>query len=135
MGNPQGKFLISDYEKPIFIIVGGIGITPVRAFLKDMDLKDINPKRLEVLYADDRGEFAYRETLEELDNKFDGLSIHLISDRAEFIEKIKENSQKMENQALYYISGTPGMNAIITEKLQEMGVGKDNIKTDNFIGY
>lgn len=135
MGNPQGKFLISDYEKPIFIIVGGIGITPVRAFLKDMDLKDINPKRLEVLYADDRGEFAYRETLEELDNKFDGLSIHLISDRGEFIEKIKENSQKMENQALYYISGTPGMNAIITEKLQEMGVGKDNIKTDNFIGY
>ena len=106
-----------------------------RAFLKDMDSKSINPKRLEVLYADDRGEFAYKDTLNDLNQKYNGLHIDLISDRNTFMEKIKEKSNEMKNSAIYYISGTPGMNAIITEKLLEVGVDKENIKTDNFIGY
>ena len=135
IGNPQGKFLLTDFDKVTFIIVGGIGITPVRAFLKDMDSKSINPKRLEVLYADDRGEFAYKDTLNDLNQKYNGLHIDLISDRNTFMEKIKEKSNEMKNSAIYYISGTPGMNAIITEKLLEVGVDKENIKTDNFIGY
>ncbi|MDY0235203.1 MAG: FAD-dependent oxidoreductase [Gudongella sp.] len=133
--DPLGRFLITDYDKPIFLIVGGIGITPVRAFLMDMDLKSINPERLELLYADDRGEFAYEDSLKWLDKKYTGFHLHLISDRNDFMKKIEEYSKEMRNNALFYISGTPGMNAIITEKLLEMGVDKENIKTDNFIGY
>lgn len=133
--DPQGRFLLTDYNKPIVIIVGGIGITPVRAFLMHMDLKAINPKRLDILYADDRGEFAYEDTLKYLDNKYDGLHLNLIPDRNIFMEKIEDASKEIGNEAIYYISGTPGMNAIITDKLIEMGVKKDSIKTDNFIGY
>lgn len=133
--DPLGRFLLTDYDKPIFAIVGGIGITPIRAFLKDMDLKSINPNRLDLLYSDDRGEFAYKDTLKWLDKKYSGFHLNLISDRKIFMEKIEEGSKEMRNNALYYISGTPGMNAVIKEKLLEMGVDKENIKTDNFIGY
>jgi Na+-transporting NADH:ubiquinone oxidoreductase subunit NqrF len=41
----------------------------------------------------------------------------------------------MRNNADYLISGTPGMNKAITDKLTSLGVEKVNIKTDNFIGY
>lgn len=132
---PQGEFLLADYDKPIFIIVGGVGITPVRSFLMNMDSKSINPKRIEVLYADDRGEFAYQDTLSWLDKRHEGLHLHLIPDRNIFMKKIEEVSKEMRNDAFYYVSGTPGMNAIIMEKLLEMGIIKENIKTDNFIGY
>lgn len=132
---PQGTFLLSDYEKPIVIIVGGVGISPVRSFLMDMDIKAVNPKRVELLYADDRGEFAYQETLMRLDKKHKGFYLHLIRDRNIFIKKIKEVSKEMQNNALYYVSGTPGMNAAIMEELFEMDINKQNIKTDNFIGY
>lgn len=135
MEEPEGKFYLKEYNRPVAIIVGGIGITPVRAFLKDMDFKEINPQRLELLYADDRGEFAYKETLKALDEKYDGFHLNLINDRSMFIKQIEESSKNMKNTATYYISGTPSMNAMIKEKLLEMGVEAENIKTDNFIGY
>lgn len=133
--DPQGRFLLTDYDKPIAIIVGGIGIAPVRSFLMNMDLNLINPERLELIYADDRGEFAYQEALNWLDKKYSGLHLHLIPDRNIFMKKVEDYSKEMRNNSMYYISGTPGMNAIIIEKLLEMGVYKENIKTDNFIGY
>lgn len=133
--DPHGRFLLTDYDRPIFIIVGGIGIAPIRAFLMDMDLNLINPKRLELIYADDGGEFAYQESLKWLDKKYSGFHLHFIPDRNIFMKKIEDCSKEMRNNSLYYISGTPGMNAVISEKLSEMGVSKENIKTDNFIGY
>lgn len=44
-----GKFRIEDYSKTICIMAGGIGITPIRAFLKDLYNKDTNPGLLKVM--------------------------------------------------------------------------------------
>ena len=133
--DPQGRFRIEDFDKPVCVIAGGIGITPVRGLLKDMDLRSINPKKLRVLYSDDRGEFAYEETLNWINRKYDGLQLVFISDRNQFMKEIEDFAKEYRNKADYLISGTPGMNAAITDKLKAMGVEKTNIKTDNFIGY
>jgi ferredoxin-NADP reductase len=130
-----GKFRIDDYSKTICIMAGGIGITPIRAFLKELDNKGVNPKFLKVLYSDDRGEFAYEEFLKEVNGRYDGLDIEFISDRALFASQIDEFAKEQGNDSLYYIAGTPGMNAFITTKLVEMGIEKDLIKTDVFLGY
>jgi ferredoxin-NADP reductase len=130
-----GKFKIDDYSKTICIMAGGIGITPIRAFLKDLDSRAINPKLLKVLYSDDRGEFAYEEFLKEVNEKHSGLDIEFISDRNIFSYKIDEFAKEKSNDSLYYIAGTPGMNAFITEKLLGLGIEKDFIKTDVFLGY
>lgn len=133
--NPSGNFKIENFEKPILIMAGGIGITPVRSLLKQMDLNGINPKKLKVLYSDDRGEFAFEDTLKEINGKYDGLEFVFISDRDKFMEEIEIFSKQMMNDADYFISGTPGMNRVITEKLLSFGVEKTSIKTDNFVGY
>ncbi|MGM0396340.1 MAG: FAD-dependent oxidoreductase [Bacillota bacterium] len=133
--DPQGRFRIQDFNKPTCMIAGGIGITPIRALLQSMDLKCINPVKLRVLYSDDRGEFAYQDTLKWLNRKYDGLQLKMISDRHVFMEEIEAFAKEMRNNADYMISGTPGMNKAITDKLLSLGVEKTNIKTDNFIGY
>jgi ferredoxin-NADP reductase len=130
-----GKFRIDDYDKTICIMAGGIGITPVRAFLKDLDNRAVNPKLLKVLYSDDRGEFAYEEFLKEVNEKYSGLELEFISDRNIFSSQIDKFAKKEGIESLYYIAGTPGMNAFITEKLIGLGIEKDCIKTDVFLGY
>ena len=133
--NPSGRFKIENFEKPILMMAGGIGVTPVRSFLKQMDLKGINPKKLRVLYSDDRSGFAYEEILKEINNKYDGLDFVFISGRDKFTEEIETFAKEMLNDADYFISGSPGMNKGITEILVNLGVDKANINTDNFVGY
>ena len=36
---PFGGFYISDYNRPMVMVAGGVGITPMRALLKDIDKK------------------------------------------------------------------------------------------------
>jgi ferredoxin-NADP reductase len=131
----MGKFNLNDYEKPHCIIAGGIGVTPIRSFLKQMDLLEINPNNMKVLYSDDRGEFAYKETFELINNKYDGLEILNISDRNMLSEEIDLFVKNNENKAMYYISGTPGMVNFMTQKLVDLGIENNNIKTDLFFGY
>ena len=133
--DPQGRFRIGDFNKPTCLMAGGIGITPIRALLQHMDFNCINPKKLRVLYSDDRGDFAYEDTLKWINRKYDGLDVRFISDRHEFMEEIENFAKEMRNNADYLISGTPGMNKAITDKLTSLGVEKSSIKTDNFIGY
>jgi len=130
-----GKFKIEDYNRTILIMAGGIGITPIRSFLKDMNERLLNPSLLKVMYSDDRGEFAYEEFLKEVNKKYSGLDIEFISDRVYFGDKIDEFAKEKGNNSLYYIAGTPGMNDFITKKLLGLGIEKDLIKTDVFIGY
>lgn len=130
-----GKFILDDYNQITCLMAGGIGITPVRSFMKQIDELGVNPALIKVLYSDDRGEFAYEKTLSDINAKYDGLDLEFISDRNLFTDKISEFAAKHGNNALYYIAGTPGMNSFLTEKLIGLGIEKDRIKTDVFTGY
>lgn len=70
-----------------------------------------------------------------MDAKYDGLDLEFISDRNVFSEGIEEFAKNKGNESLYYIAGTPGMNNFITEKLIGLGIDKDHIITDVFMGY
>ncbi|MBV1757223.1 MAG: FAD-dependent oxidoreductase [Dethiosulfatibacter sp.] len=130
-----GKFILDDYKQITCVMAGGIGITPVRAFMKQIDELGINPTLIKVLYSDDRGEFAYEQTLLDINAKYEGLDLEFISDRNIFTDKIAEFASEHENKALYYIAGTPGMNSFLTDKLIGLGIEKNQIKTDVFTGY
>lgn len=131
----NGKFKIPDYDKKACIMAGGIGVTPVRALVKQMEMEEISPAGVTVLYSDDRGEFAYEEDLRKAGQGINGLEVVLISDRNIFVQKIEEYTRNNGNGSAYLISGTPGMNAFITEKLTKEGIDKSNIITDVFMGY
>lgn len=130
---PMGKFQLRELDRPILVMAGGIGITPVRSFIKNVDHNSVDTKDLKILYSDDRGEFAYEDYLKSVDK--DGFELVFISDRNVFSEKIDEYAKDYKNKSLYYISGTPGMVNFLTGKLKDFGVEEDNIVTDEFRGY
>lgn len=131
-----GKFdLEMDKYDETLIIAGGVGITPIRSLLKHYAQDNVPAHRITLLYSDDRGEFAYGELWNELKAQMTNLQLHLISDRDEFTSLIDKYAKEKLNTSEYLIAGSPGMNAAIFEKLQSLGVEKDNIKTDNFMGY
>lgn len=131
----NGKFKIEDYTKKACIMAGGIGITPVRAVIKQLVSTGEKAAGIKVLYSDDRGEFAYEKTLKAADEMVSGLSIDFISDRVSFVEMIDSYVEENGNDSTYLISGTPGMNTFITERLVAGGIDKNNIVTDTFMGY
>ncbi len=132
---PMGKFTIKDYDKPSLIMAGGIGVTPIRSLVKDIHNNKVKVKDMKVLYSDDRGEFAFTDTLKAAGENSEGLEVVFISDRDEFTDEIDAYAKENQNNSLYYISGTPGMTSFFKEKLTGFGVDEDNIVTDSFMGY
>lgn len=135
MSQPIGNFNVHENYKKSLIIAGGIGITPIRSIFKHLQFHNLNDHEFTVFYSDDRGEFAYVETFEEIKKAMPNLDFHFISNRDEFNEKVDTYAKEIQNEAEYLIAGSPGMNSFFSEKLQGLGIEKDNIKTDVFTGY
>ena len=76
MTGPFGGFYIKDYEKPMAMIAGGVGIPPIRALLKEIESSGKKPRAVEVLYMDSKEEYAYKEYLESLDKKYEYIKLN-----------------------------------------------------------
>lgn len=131
----KGEFNFHGNYKESFVIAGGIGITPIRSLLKHFSENNNEDHKLVVLYSDDRGEFCYKDDFKEITDKMPNLELIFICDRDEFTAEVEKYAKEKQNNAEYLIAGSPGMNKVFSEKLEALGVNKDNIKVDNFMGY
>lgn len=120
--------------KKTLIVAGGIGITPIRALLRAYKDHPVEGHAITVLYSDDRGEFCYKDFWKDLET-VPGVEVRLISDREIFMKDTDTYAKDVQNDAEYLIAGSPGMNNAFTERLEGLGIKKENIKTDVFIGY
>lgn len=135
VANPKGSFNFHSGYKKSFALAGGIGITPIRSLIKHMSENNIEDHKFTIFYSDDRGEYCYSEDLIEIQDKMPNLEIIYILNREDLNIKMKKYVDKNSNESEYLIAGSPGMNKAISEILEGYGINKDNIKTDNFIGY
>lgn len=135
VAEPLGVLDFHQEKGKSLVIAGGIGVTPVRSLLKHYSEDNIPQHQITVLYSDERGEFAYGNFWEETKAKMDNLDLHLLDDRDTFTNMVKDYATANGNDAEYLIVGSPGMNAAFTETLEGLDVEKENIFTDDFIGY
>lgn len=133
--DPQGRFIIYDFNKPICILARGIGITPVRAILRNLDILDLSPTKIKIYYLDEGGEYAFEESLRHMDKKIPGLEIEFLKEFDILRERAEAFARIIGNEGLYYTSGTAGINGMLIETLLALDIDKTNIKADNFIGY
>lgn len=130
---PMGGFYI-DPTKATCFIAGGIGITPFRAMLKDIVMKEKNFKgKINLLYIDSTGKFLYHKELKEFAQN-NHIEIDFFTDKIKLTERIKEMTTNSEDTE-YFLAGPKQMNDSIKDILLGQAVKKKNIKMDTFLGY
>lgn len=131
---PKGDLIINDSDKNYIFIAEGIGITPLRAIIKQLDFeqKTIN---INLLYINKTYEIPFKNELEGIAKKNNEFKIHYFTNSDEINKKTFTKLTKDLKKNIYYISGKEITIETIKKYLKDLGVPKNNIKEDYFLGY
>ncbi len=130
---PRSK--AGDPGKKLIFIAGGIGITPYRSILLDLDHKNL-PINVTLLYANHDNNFVFKEELETLAVTHPTFKIkYFVSPKHIEKEDIQEAIDEITNESMVYVSGPEVMTEAFEKTLKEMGLPEDRIKLDFFPGY
>jgi ferredoxin-NADP reductase len=134
ISNVTGSFVLEDPEKEYVFIAGGIGITPFRSMLTQLNFEK-KPINVTLLYANRDQNIVYKEELEAIAAKQQNFKIHYIFSPEHIDEKkIKELVPDLQ-KPLFYVSGPESMVDAVGEVLKKLGVTEENLKQDWFPGY
>lgn len=128
----QGHFTVEDPDKKLVFIAGGIGITPFHSILLELEnlgkIKDII-----LIYSNKNAEsVVFRETLNELERKINGIKITYIYSPQRCDETLlKESVQDIYNR-VFYLSGPIRMVKSVEEVLERIQINRGKIRKDYF---
>lgn len=132
---PEGDFVVDNIEQPKVFIAGGIGITPYRSILLDLD-HNSKPLNITLLYANRaKDNVPFKKELDSLSQKHPEFKIHYIyTPQRVDKETIKKYVPNL-NKPLFYVSGPEPMVEAMGETLKKMDIPESHIKQDFFPGY
>jgi ferredoxin-NADP reductase len=131
---PEGDFVVDDPTRNYIFVAGGIGITPFRSILQEAEAKGTNLK-VSLLYANSSPEIPFKDELDQLAAKNSNLKIEYIVSPSRIDKQLlKQHIDAVENPFVY-VSGPKPMVEDFSKLLAELGLQKENIKTDDFPGY
>jgi ferredoxin-NADP reductase len=131
---PEGDFILGDVNKEYVFLAGGIGITPFRAILKNLDLKGQKPK-ITLLYSNRNEEIVYKEEFDKFQENNPNLNIiYMVSPQKIDEAFIKEKITDIQ-KPIFYMSGPEPMIDALGETLKQMRVDEEHLKQDWFPGY
>ncbi len=130
----EGDFVVDDSEKTFVFIAGGIGITPFRAILLDLDYNE-RPLNVQLLYANRDSDFPYRKELDALSVQHPEFRIDYVVSPNRIDEKSIPRLVPDLQKSMLYVSGPEPMVESMDETLKNIGVPEERIKNDFFPGY
>lgn len=131
----EGDFTVIDSSQPFVFMAGGIGVTPFRSILLDLDHRN-QPIDVTLLYANRSDEIPYRAEFDALVAKHSNLKIHyLVSPKRLDEANIRELVPDLV-ASIFYVSGPEPMVDNLGQLLIEnLGVPNNHLKQDWFPGY
>lgn len=133
-GRPSGDFTVDDPSRPFVLVAGGIGITPYRAILLQLDHDHVDIKGC-LLYANRNDHYTFRDEFEALAARHPGFTIQYFTDPKRMeLNDIKAAAANLDTP-LYYLSGPEPMVESYKNLLTNASINEENIKTDYFPGY
>jgi ferredoxin-NADP reductase len=131
---PEGDFIVDQVSKPIVFIAGGIGITPFRAILLDLERRR-EPLNVKVLYANRNDEIVFRDELENIQKRHSEFQIdYFIGDNKLDGNSIRRCIEDL-NKVRVFVSGPEPMVESMDKVLEILGAKKEEIMNDFFPGY
>lgn len=133
-GRPSGNFVAGSEDRPLVLVAGGIGITPFRAILLQLD-HDGRNIRGRLLYANRSGQYVFQEELEALAARHADFTINYFTDPKHIgVHDILEAGRAFPDP-LYYLSGPEPMVERYHDELSGNGIPEDALQADYFPGY
>jgi len=129
-----GDFVLDHRRKKFVFLAGGIGITPFRAILLDLD-RNRKPLNVQLLYANRNSDFPYRKELQELKKRHPEFRIDYVVSPDRLDEKTIPKFVPDMDTPVFYVSGPEPMVEALEETLKKLGVAKKRIRNDFFPGY
>ncbi|WP_026702798.1 FAD-dependent oxidoreductase [Salibacterium aidingense] len=134
MSGPVGSFHLKD-NRPALLIAGGIGITPYRSVLKQLEAEGrYNEKQLNLLYMSNKMPDIFKEELGEMAEN-NVMNVKYVDSRDHLYEEIDKFITLYQNNGNYFIAGPKSMVDSISVDLRSKNISKRNITKDGFFGY
>jgi len=131
---PAGDFTLLHPDLPHVLIAGGIGITPFRAMLLDLDHRQLAVNAT-LLYANRTPDFVYQSEIDALRRRHPRLVVrYFVSPQRITRDSIASVVSDLE-AAVFLVSGPEPFVEALEGMLSEMGVPDTRLKRDYFPGY
>jgi ferredoxin-NADP reductase len=132
--DPKGEFIITEQDKKIILVAGGIGVTPMRAIILDLDYNN-KLKKIDLMYSNKDENLPFKNDFEDKKTKNSTFNIYYFISPERINE---ENIDRIESEfpdCYVFISGPPAMVESVEELFILKGLPKESIRTDYFPGY
>lgn len=129
----DGDFVFDDPSRECVFIAGGIGITPYRAILRQLDHEGVEIKAT-LIYANRDEDFAFKHELDALAARHPKLRIHYLAGARLDAAAVRKAAPDFSTP-VFYISGPEPMVEALHEVLKAEGVPPERLKGDWFPGY
>jgi ferredoxin-NADP reductase len=134
VGAPDGDFVLDDPGRDHVLIAGGIGVTPFRAMLLDLDHQQL-PINATVVYANRTADVAYRAELDGLARRHPHLAIrYMVSPDRVTAASIRAVAPELE-KPIFHVSGPEPFVDALGGMLSGLRVPDTQVKRDYFPGY
>ena len=143
---PYGEFVLPNKKSDIFLMAGGIGVTPYISMIKHL-LKEKRELHITLFYAaNKREDIVFRDLLLSASKNINIKITYFIkevnsdlldeNEKKGYISKdtIRENISDIKN-SFFYVSGPKIMIDNVIDILKEMKIDEEKIKKDYFVGY
>lgn len=134
MSGPLGPFYLKG-SSPVVLIAAGIGITPIRSMVKQLEAEGTGASRpIQLLYVDSQRPHLFRDELDGISGAI-SMNVNYLNARDELYQELEKLSAAGSGDKQYYIAGPKSMVDEIVSYLQNKKVSKKNITKDAFFGY
>ena len=134
VSKPDGDFVLGDPGADHVLIAGGIGVTPFRSILLDLDHREL-PINATVLYANRAPEFVYRTEIDALVSRHPRLAVRYLVAPARVTEASIRGVAPDPVKPVFHVSGPEPFVAALEGMLSGLGVPDAHIRRDYFPGY
>lgn len=133
--NIEGDFTLTDPSGEYVFIAGGIGITPIRSILRQLNHEGRNIAAT-LIYGNRDDNPVFKNELEELVKHNPRFKVHyLISPEKINEETIRKYSPDLEHSRFYISGPEPMVEALESVFLNDLQIADERTKRDYFPGY
>jgi ferredoxin-NADP reductase len=131
---PDGDFVLGDPSREHVLMAGGIGITPFRAILLDLDHHQI-PINATLLYANRRADFVYQAEIDALADRHPRLAVRYLASPGRITKALIRGVAPDLVKPVFHVSGPEPFVETLGGMLSGLGVPDAHVKRDYFPGY